>query len=393
VSSEQKVAQIRTVVWLILDSVGVGAMPDAADFLDEGANTLVHTAKAVGGLHLPTLGKLGLGNIVAVPGVPPVNRPRARHGKMAEASPAKDTVTGHWELAGLVSEHPFAIFYDGFPPEIMDEFATRTRRSWLFNRPASGTEIIERLGREHMESGSLIVYTSGDSVFQIAAHEEVVPPAQLYQVCETARRILDSHRVARVIARPFVGRPGSFTRTYNRKDFCMEPSRPTLLDHLVARQVPVTGVGKIHDIFAGRGISESIHTEGNVDGMERTLELVQARRPGLIFVNLVDFDMVYGHRRNPQGYARALEEADAHLARLLYHMDDRTALFITADHGCDPTHARHTDHTREYVPILALVPGAGPGSFDLGVRRTFADLAATTADLFGQPKQVAGIPF
>ena len=380
---------VKKVILLVFDSVGVGAMPDAADYDDTGSNTLANTAAAVGGLSLPNLQRLGMGNIVEVAGVPAAASPLAAWGRLAEASPAKDTVTGHWELAGLISPEPFAIYHDGFPAEVIAAFEEQTGFGTLFNRASSGTVVLEKLGQEHMESGKLIVYTSADSVFQIAAHEEVVPVEKLHEACETARNILDPLRVARVIARPFVGKAGNFQRTYNRKDFCMEPSGPTLLDHLTAVGVPVIGVGKIEDIFAGRGVAESVHTEGNQDGWKHTLELNRRRRAGFIFVNLVDFDMLFGHRRNPEGYARALEESDVMLGQLLDEIDDETAVLITADHGCDPTHTVHTDHTREYVPVLALGPGV-PAGMELGTRSTFADLARTVARLLGHRFDMAG---
>jgi phosphopentomutase len=382
---------MKRVLIVVFDSVGVGAMPDAAEFLDAGANTLVHAAESVGGLSMPVLGSLGLGNIVGVPGVPPAEKPLACFGRMQEASPAKDTVTGHWEIAGLISRQPFALYPDGFPAEIMEPFERESGFGYLYNKAASGTVILEQLGAEHMATGKLIVYTSADSVFQVAAHEEVVPLPELYRACVVARKILDPFHVARVIARPFVGKPGSFQRTYNRKDFCMEPPAPTLLDRLTAAGIPVTGVGKIEDIFAGRGISHSVHTEGNDDGFEKTLELVREGREGLIFVNLVDFDMVFGHRRNAPGYARALEAGDGFLRRLLPMLTRDDVLIVTADHGCDPSHAAHTDHTREFVPLLVYGPGL-PAGIDLGIRKTFGDVAATTLKLFGRQPDLAGTP-
>jgi len=382
---------MKRVLIVVFDSVGVGAMPDAAEFLDAGANTLTHAAESVGGLSMPVLGSLGLGNIVGVPGVPPAEKPLACFGRMQEASPAKDTVTGHWEIAGLISRQPFALYPDGFPAEIMEPFEKESGFGYLYNKAASGTVILEQLGAEHMATGKLIVYTSADSVFQVAAHEEVVPLPELYRACVVARKILDPFHVARVIARPFVGKPGSFQRTYNRKDFCMEPPAPTLLDRLTAAGIPVTGVGKIEDIFAGRGISHSVHTEGNDDGFEKTLELVREGREGLIFVNLVDFDMVFGHRRNAPGYARALEAGDGFLRRLLPMLTRDDVLIVTADHGCDPSHAAHTDHTREFVPLLVYGPGL-PAGIDLGIRKTFGDVAATTLKLFGRQPDLAGTP-
>ncbi len=382
---------MKRVLLVVFDSVGIGAMPDAADFLDEGANTLVHAAESVGGLAMPVLGSLGLGNLAAVPGVPPAANPLACFGRMQEASPAKDTVTGHWEIAGLISRRPFALYPDGFPPEIMEPFEKESGFATLYNKAASGTVILDQLGEEQMRTGKLIVYTSADSVFQIAAHEEVVPLPELYRACEVARKILDPFRVARVIARPFVGKPGSFARTYNRKDFCMEPPEATLLDRLTAAGIPVTGVGKIEDIFAGRGIAHSVHTEGNDDGFVKTLDLVKQGRQGLVFVNLVDYDMVFGHRRNAPGYARALEAGDAFVGKLLPMLTPEDTLIITADHGCDPSHVAHTDHTREFVPLLVYSSGLAMGH-DLGVRKTFADIAATTLKLFGLKPDLAGVP-
>jgi len=376
---------------IVLDSVGAGAMPDAAEFLDEGANTLSNTARALGGLSLPEMGRMGLGNITEIAGVPGVALPSACYGRMAERSPAKDTVIGHWELAGLPSAAPFATFPNGFPEEIIKRFESESGFGTICNKPMSGTVVLDLLGKEHMETGKLIVYTSADSVFQIAAHEDVVPVKKLHEACEIARSIVAPHRVARVIARPFVGSPGNFKRTYNRKDFCMEPPGPTLLTMLDDAGIPVFGVGKIEDIFAGKGVSHSVHTEGNADGMERTLDLAAGVERGLVFVNLVDFDMVYGHRRNPQGYGAALQEADRFLPRLLAKMTQDDALFLTADHGCDPTHARHTDHTREYVPILYF-RHFQPGR-DLGIRDTFADVAATIAEGFGVAYKLAGRAF
>lgn len=379
----------RKSIVIVLDSVGVGAMPDAARFLDEGANTLLHAAQSVEGFALPVMEGLGLGNILELPGVEPAIHALGAFGRMAETSPAKDTTTGHWELMGLVSTEPFRTFHNGFPPEIINAFVEQSGYEILGNRPASGTAILDELGEEHMRTRKLIVYTSADSVFQIAAHEEVIPLEELYRVCRIARRILDPYKVARVISRPFVGQPGNFQRTYNRKDFSMEPSGPTLLDHLVGMGIPVVGVGKIGDIFANRGVPHCIHTEGNVDGMEHTLAEYQKMTSGLLFTNLVDFDMVWGHRRNPTAYAKGLMETDAALGRLIREMDDQTTLFITADHGCDPTFAAHTDHTREYVPILAL--GAGvPRGLNLGTRTSFADLAQTIAAFFGVTQPLAG---
>lgn len=375
----------RKVFWLVLDSVGAGAMPDADRYGDAGANTLGNTARAVGGLRMPNLGRMGLGNLTDIAGVPPVAAPDAHFGRMAEASPGKDTTTGHWEMAGVILEHAFATYTDtGFPPGLMDAFARESGFAWMGNHAASGTEIIERLGPEHQRTGALIVYTSADSVFQIAAHEDTVPLERLYHACRVARRLLDPLHVARVIARPFVGAPGAYRRTYNRRDFSMLPPRATVLDHLAVAGVPVVGVGKIHDIFAGRGVTVEVHTEGNTDGLHRTEQALRDLDRGLVYTNLVDFDMTYGHRRDPQGYARALEEVDAFLPRLLEAAGPDALTLICADHGCDPTAAWSTDHTREYVPLILAHAGIGPGGGrDLGVRATFADLGATVAANFG----------
>jgi len=382
----------RRLLWIVLDSVGIGELPDAARFGDAGAATLQHTAAAVGGLELPQLAALGLGHIAPIAGVPAVAAPQGAFGRAAERSVGKDTTTGHWELAGLLAGEPFAVFPDGFPPSIVEPFCQATGRGVLGNKTASGTVIIEELGAEHMRSGDWILYTSADSVFQLAAHEEVVDLEELYAACRTARRQLDAHRVGRVIARPFVGRPGAFERTYNRHDFSMPPDGPTVLDALVAAGVPTVGVGKIHDIFAGVGVQRSVATRGNADGLEQTRRLLASEPRGLIFVNLVDFDMNFGHRRNPQGYAEALAAFDAALPGLRAGLRDEDLLLITADHGCDPTFTAHTDHTREYVPLLAWSP-AGRAGVDLGTRQTFADMAATVAAHLGADWRGAGESF
>jgi phosphopentomutase len=376
------VVGIERVILLVMDSVGAGATPDADRYGDAGANTLGHVAEAAGGADLPTLARLGLGNLLPMRGVAPATRPQGAFGRMAEASAGKDTATGHWELAGLRIDRPFRTFPDGFPEEILAPFRQRTGRGVIGNRAASGTEIIQELGDQHRQTGDLIVYTSADSVFQIAAHEETVPLEEQYQICRIAREILDPYDVGRVIARPFVGaRKGEYARTYNRKDFAMPPPEPTLLDRLTAAHVPVIGVGKIPDIYCHRGIGEEVHTEGNADGMRRTREVMRRAPRGLVFVNLVDFDSLYGHRRDPAGYYRCLREFDAELAALASEIDPgRDLVLITADHGNDPTFPG-SDHTREYVPILAFGPARAAG-VDLGVRATFADVGATVADIF-----------
>lgn len=366
---------------IVLDSVGCGALPDAGDFGDEGADTLGHVADAAGGLALPHLGRLGLGNLHRVRGVPPAERPAASWGRMAERSPAKDTTTGHWELAGVANERAFPTFPGGFPPEIVEPFVARTGRAVLGNRAASGTQILDELGAEHLATGKWILYTSADSVFQLAAHTDTVPLEEIYRACAIAREILDPFHVGRVIARPFEGPAGAFRRTYDRRDFAMPPPRPTVLDRLAAAGRAVIGVGKIHDIFAGHGVTESIHTEGNDDGMVRTIELARRGDDGLVFVNLVDFDSAYGHRNDAPGYAHALEDFDRRLGELLPLLRANDLLLLTADHGCDPT-TPGTDHTREHVPLLALLAGGAAGR-SLGTRSTFADAGATVAEHFG----------
>ncbi len=376
---------------IVLDSCGCGGDPGAARFDDEGADTLGHTAEAVGGLALPTLESLGLGNLTRIAGVPPAAAPRGAFGRMQERSNGKDTTTGHWELAGLVTTEPFRVYADGFPPELIDAFSRETGRPVLGNIAASGTAIIEELGPEQLRSGAWIVYTSADSVFQIAAHEETIPLTELYAACKIARRLCDPLKIARIIARPYVGAPGSFKRTYNRHDFGMPPPSPTLLDRLHEAKLPVVGVGKISDIFSGRGLTESIHTEGNADGLAKTLERWQRLDAGLLFVNLIDFDMVYGHRRNPRGFADALVEFDRFLPSLLDAVGPNDLFLITADHGNDPTY-RGTDHTREQVPILAYGPARAAGR-DLGVRDGFMDAAATIAEALGIAPLEAGVSF
>ncbi len=357
-------------------------MPDAARFGDSAeCNTLGNIAR-VRELKLPNLARLGLGNIESLAGIPPAGQPSGAFGKCALASPGKDTTTGHWEMAGIHLERPFPLYPHGFPPEIMTEFERRIGRSCLGNKPASGTEIIKELGTEHMRTGSPIVYTSADSVFQVAAHEEVIPLPELYRICETARDILRGpHEVGRVIARPFIGAPGNFTRTANRHDYAVAPPKGMLLDRLEERGVFVQGIGKIFDIFLGRGITATEKTKSNAEGMARTLEAAASVNEGLIFVNLVDFDMLYGHRNDPEGYAAALEQCDAWLPRLEAAMREDDLAILTADHGCDPT-TPSTDHSREYVPLLVFGPRARRGA-DLGIRASLADIGQTVADNFG----------
>ncbi|NQS74872.1 MAG: phosphopentomutase [Peptococcaceae bacterium] len=373
---------INRVALFVLDSVGVGELPDARDYGDCGSNTLGNISRAVGGLNMPHLGRLGLGNIIPIEGVPPAAAPAASYGRMAEKSPGKDTTTGHWEMAGMILKQPFPVYPHGFPAFLIKSYEGKIGRRVLGNKAASGTAIIEELGAEHMATGSPIVYTSADSVFQVAAHEEVIPLEELYRICRIAREMLrGEHAVGRVIARPFVGQPGNFRRTVNRHDFSLKPPGYTLLDLLVDKGIPVTAVGKIRDVFAGQGITHTVSTKGNDEGMDKSLQLIKSDTRGLIFTNLVDFDMLYGHRNNPRGYGDALEEFDCWLPRLLEALKEDDVLMITADHGCDPT-TPSTDHSREYVPIL-IYGKRILGGVNLGVRETFADIAATIAEAFG----------
>jgi phosphopentomutase len=372
-------AMIQRVILIVLDGLGVGALPDAEAYGDAGSNTLAHVAKAVGGLHLPNLQRLGIGHIGEFAGLTRVSEPDACFGKMAESSKGKDTTVGHWELAGLITDRPFPTYPKGFPAELIEAFEKAVGRKVLGNRPASGTDIIKELGEEHVRSGSPIVYTSADSVFQIAAHEEVVPVEELYGMCREARRLLrPPHQVARVIARPFTGEPGKFVRTVHRRDFSLEPPSPTLLDLLKAASHPVIGIGKIEDIFKGRGLTRSIHAATNEEGMLETSRVLETVPRGLIFVNLVEFDMLYGHRKDAAGYAQALTEFDYWLPDLLGTLRQGDLLCLTGDHGNDPA-MPGTDHSREYVPLLAYGPRLAQG-VNLGVRQSLADLGQTIAD-------------
>ncbi|NLC77355.1 MAG: phosphopentomutase [Clostridia bacterium] len=371
----------KRVMLIVLDSVGVGALPDAHLYGDEGSNTLGNIARRVK-LALPNLGKLGLGNIVPIEGIAPAAAPLGAFGKMAELSPGKDTTTGHWEMAGIVLEKPFPIYPEGFPEEIINAFEERTGRKVLGNKPASGTVIIEELGAEHLATGKPIVYTSADSVFQIAAHEEVIPLEELYEMCRVAREILQGeHAVGRVIARPFVGTPGKFQRTANRHDYSIEPPSPTMLELIKDRGLEVVGIGKIGDIYSGKGLTKSVPTKGNADGIDRTLAAWQSVKAGLVFTNLVDYDMKYGHRNDVAGYAAALEEFDGRLPEIMGQLNEEDLLIITADHGCDPT-MPGTDHTREYVPLLIYGAKVKAGT-NMGIRKTFADVGATVTGYLG----------
>jgi phosphopentomutase len=369
------------VIVIILDSVGVGELPDAGQYGDLGSNTLGNIAARVP-LQIPELARLGVSCVIPLPGVARVAEPAASFGRMAEAAPGKDSVTGHWELMGLVLDRPFPVFPDGFPPDVIAAFERRVGRRTLGNKAASGTAIIEELGAEHLRTGSPIVYTSADSVFQIAAHEDLIPPPELYRQCAAAYDIVvRGLGMGRVIARPFVGRPGSFRRTANRRDFAIPPPAPTVLDMLNGAGLPVVGIGKIEDLFAGHGISRAVHTSDDDDGMDQVERALDDTVAGLIVVNLVDFDAQYGHRNNVGGYAANLERFDARLSELLPKLGQSDLLVITADHGNDPT-TPSTDHSREYVPLLVTGARARSG-VDLGIRPTFADLGQTLASVFG----------
>ncbi len=382
---------VNRVILIVLDSVGIGALPDAADYGDEGANTLGNIAEKINGLFLPNLEDLGLGNVAPIKGL--IEKPsKGAYGKMMERSQGKDTTTGHWELAGIVLKEPLRIYPEGFPKDVIDAFEKAIGRKVIGNVPASGTAIIEKLGEEHLKTGSPIVYTSADSVFQIAAHEEIIPIEELYEMCRKAREVLvGPHAVGRVIARPFIGTPGNFTRTLRREDFSLEPSENTILDLVKESGLEVMGVGKIEDIFAKRGLTQSNHTVSNMDSVDAVLEFMNQEKPGLIFANLVEFDMTYGHRNNVDGYAKALMEFDQRIPEIISKMKSTDVMIITADHGCDPTHPG-TDHTREFVPVLVYGEKIQNG-YDLGIRESFADLGVTVTDLLGVESPKNGISF
>jgi len=375
--------QFQRFIWIVLDSVGIGELPDAADYGDAGRDTLGHIARSRP-LQLPNLVRLGLANIKPLANLAPPAHPSGSYAKGATRSPGKDTTTGHWEMAGIWLDQAFPVYPQGFPNDLVEEFERRIGRRILGNKPASGTEIIKELGEAHMRTGYPIVYTSGDSVFQIAAHEDVIPIQDLYRMCEIARALLDGpNRVGRVIARPFNGAPGNFKRTERRHDYAVDPPRPMLLDVLAEKNVPVFGVGKIYDIYNGRGVGKHVTTSNNQDGMAKLNEALARQPNGLIFANLVDFDMLYGHRKDVEGFARSLEELDLLLAPFLTRLLPTDLLIITADHGCDPDPVNPTtDHSREYVPILAYTPRT-PYGRNLGTRSTLADMGQTIAENFG----------
>jgi phosphopentomutase len=376
---------------LVLDSVGIGELPDAAAYGDQGSNTLGNIARRVP-LGLPTLRRLGLGRLTALTDGGSPEPPQAAVGRMAEASAGKDSVTGHWEMMGLVLDRPFPVFPDGFAPGLIASFSRETGRPVLGNKAASGTQIIDELGPEHLRTGALIVYTSADSVFQIAAHEEIVPVPELYRACDIGYKLaVEGLGMGRVIARPFVGRPGHFRRTANRRDYAVPPTGETLLDRVKAASRPVVAIGKIDDLFAGRGITRAIHTASDDEGMDRVLTAMDEVGRGLIFANLVDFDTQYGHRNDLEGYARNLERFDGRLAEVLPRLRDDDLLVVTADHGNDPS-TPSTDHSREYVPLLVTGAGVRKG-VDLGTRATFADVGQTLADLFGVGRLAHGTSF
>ncbi len=385
-------SKLKRAILVVLDGVGVGANPDAHAYGDDGASSLEHCAQAVGGLELPNLGRIGLGNITPILGTPPTDKALGSYGRMAEAATGKDSTTGHWEMTGVVLHKPLPTYPHGFPAHLVDQFEKAIGREVLGNKAASGTEIIKELGEEHLRTGRPILYTSADSVFQLAAHQDVIPLEELYHMCRIARDMLSGdNAVGRVIARPFIGTPGNFRRTEHRRDFSLAPLGTTLLDVIKESGREVIGIGKIEDLFAGRGLTRRDHTETNKDGMAATLRLLERDFTGLLFVNLVEFDMLWGHRRDSQGYAQALRDVDDWFAQVQKVMQPGDAIFFTADHGNDPTY-RGSDHTREQVPLLAYGQPVRAG-VDLGARSTFADLGQTLVQAFEVSPLVAGTSF
>ncbi|WP_422123454.1 phosphopentomutase [Planococcus sp. X10-3] len=378
---------------VVLDSVGIGEAPDAEAFGDVGSDTLGHIAEAVGGLTMPNMEKLGLGNIKSVQGITPATTPQAYYGRLQEASVGKDTMTGHWEIMGLNIDTPFKVYPDGFPPELIVQLEEKTGRKVIGNKPASGTEILDELGEEHMATGAIIVYTSADPVLQIAAHEDIVPLEELYKICEIARELTLSPEflVGRVIARPFLGEKGAFKRTTNRHDYALTPFSRTVMNELKDNGNDVIAIGKIDDIYNGAGVTKALRTKDNSDGMDKLAAVAGEEFHGISFLNLVDFDALYGHRRDPKGYAAALEEFDRRLPEVLEKMNSDDLLILTADHGNDPTFPG-TDHTREFVPLLAYSPRFEAGK-ELGLGSTFADIGATIAENFSVPLPEFGTSF
>jgi phosphopentomutase len=383
----------KRIFLIVMDSVGIGEAPDAEKFGDKGSNTLGHIAERMNGLNMPNMAKLGLGNIHEIQGIANIEKPLATYTKMLEASNGKDTMTGHWEIMGLNIQTPFRVFPDGFPKELLDELEKRTGRKIIGNKPASGTEILVELGEEHMKTGALIVYTSADSVLQIAAHEEIVPIDELYKICKIARELTldEKYMVGRVIARPFLGEPGAFKRTPNRHDYALKPFDRTVMNEMKDAGFDVIAIGKINDIYDGEGVTESLRTVSNMDGMDKLIETLDMDFTGLSFVNLVDFDALFGHRRDPLGYGKALEEYDARLPEVFAKLKEDDLLLITADHGNDPTYPG-TDHTREYVPLIAFSPKMKEGK-ELPIRQTFADLGATIAENYNVKLPQYGLSF
>ncbi|MEF9933768.1 MAG: phosphopentomutase [Clostridium sp.] len=383
---------MNRVIIMVLDSVGIGSLPDAHVYGDEMCNTVGHISKLLNGLSIPNLVSLGFGNIDGIEGVNSTTSPKGNFGRLMEKSNGKDTTTGHFEIAGVIVEENFPTYPNGFDKEIIEEFESLTGRRVIGNIVASGTDIIRDLGQKHVETGDLIVYTSADSVFQIAAHEDVVPLEELYKICNIARGILrGKHNVSRVIARPFIGEEGSFKRTPNRRDFSVKPPRKTMLDYISDESLDVIGIGKISDIYAGCGITKSYHAKSNKENVQKTIELINEKSTGLIFSNLVDFDMLYGHRNDPEGYKAALEEFDVMLKDVLDSMKVEDILILTADHGCDPT-TKGTDHTREYTPLL-VYGSSIKGGVNIGTRDSFADIGKTVLDILNINNDIDGNSF
>lgn len=383
---------VNRVVLIVMDSVGAGELPDAKLYNDEGSNTLGNISKKVGGLKLPNLQKLGLGNIDGIKGFEGEEKPVGSYGRSLEKSPGKDTTTGHWEIAGLILDQAFPTYPDGFPQDVISEFEKRIGTKSIGNYPASGTVIIQDLGDEHVKTGYPIVYTSADSVFQIAAHEDVIPLERLYEICQIARDMLvGEHAVGRIIARPFIGSNGDYKRTTNRRDFSLKPIRKTILNNIVEKGLDVCAVGKIEDIYGGYGITKAVHTKSNMDGVDKTIEYMKEPTKGLIFTNLVDFDMLYGHRNDVEGYANALREFDAKIPEIIDALRDDDVLIITADHGCDPT-TSSTDHSREYIPMLVYGKSIKSG-VNLGTRESFSDIGKTIGEMLSVQNEISGESF
>ncbi len=381
------------VIWIIIDSVGIGELPDADKFGDVGANTIGNIVMSQGDIDMPNMVDMGIGNIDGVDFLEKVDKPAAVFCKCAEISQGKDTTTGHWEMAGIVVDKPFKTFPNGFPKDIIDEFEKQTGRKVVGNKPESGTVILDELGEHQIKTGDVIVYTSADSVFQIAAHEEVIPLEELYNMCKIARKIMSGdNAVARIIARPYIGnKKGDFERTSNRRDYSVDPFKTTVLDNIKGSGLDVIAVGKIEDIFNGKGITEAVHTKDNMDGVDKTLKYIKSNNRGLIYTNLVDFDSKYGHRRDPKGYKKAIEEFDARLPEIIEAMKEDDILIINSDHGNDPTY-KGTDHTREYIPVLIYGDRIKKG-VNLGVRSSFCDIGSTIADILGVEKTNCGESF